>query len=85
MKDTVDVKTDVVAVSEQEGDKIVNNDMKDITEEGSQAVEDAVNTLSQSARQDDVRMTEAARIALRRLIRERLGKNTIVEARIIRI
>ena len=34
---------------------------------------------------DDGRMTEAARIALRRLIRDRLGKRAVVEARIIRV
>ena len=56
-----------------------------IMEEGSRAVEDAVNALSDTSRQDDARMAEAARVTLRRLIRSRLGKNAIVEARIIRV
>ena len=62
-----------------------DDDVKNIAEEGSRAVEDAVNALSDTSRQDDARMAEAARVTLRRLIRSRLGKNAIVEARIIRV
>ena len=86
----------VVLVTSQEGELLADpelilqglptdDDVKNITEEGSRAVEDAVNALSETSRQDNARMAEAARVALRRLIRSRLGKNAIVEARIIRI
>ncbi len=61
-----------------------NGDM-DLAEEGAEIVEDAVALLPRSARRDDGRMAEAARVALRRLIRQRLGKRAVVEARIIRI
>jgi len=56
-----------------------------LAEEAERAVEAAVDELPASARKDDGRMTEAARIALRRLIRDRLGKRAVVEARIIRL
>jgi hypothetical protein len=49
------------------------------------AVEAALDELPDSARRDDGRMTETARVALRRLIRDRLGKRAVVEARIIRL
>ncbi|MDP6692330.1 MAG: ribonuclease J [Alphaproteobacteria bacterium] len=52
---------------------------------GGEAVEAALDELPASARRDDGRMTEAARVALRRLIRDRLGKRAVVEARIIRL
>ena len=53
--------------------------------EGMRVVEDAVDDLPKSARRDDGRMIDAARVALRRLIRDRLGKRAVVEARIIRV
>jgi ribonuclease J len=56
-----------------------------IEDEGADVVEAAIDALPKSARKDDGRMIEAARIALRRLIRERLGKKAVVEARIIRV
>ena len=56
-----------------------------LAEEGARLVEDAVDELPKSARKDDGRMIDAARVALRRLIRDRLGKRAVVEARIIRV
>ena len=56
-----------------------------LEEAGRHAVEAALDALPKAARRDDGRMTEAARIALRRLIRDRLGKKAVVEARIIRL
>ena len=86
----------VVLVTSQDGELLADpelilqglptdDDATNIMEEGSRAVEDAVNALSDTSRQDDARMAEAARVTLRRLIRSRLGKNAIVEARIIRV
>jgi ribonuclease J len=62
-----------------------DNGKTSLAEEGARLVEEAVDDLPNSARRDDGRMTEAARIALRRLIRDRLGKRAVVEARIIRV
>jgi ribonuclease J len=62
-----------------------NDARPSLEDEGADAVEAALDELPKSARKDDGRMVEAARIALRRLIRERLGKKAVVEARIIRI
>ena len=62
-----------------------DNGLTSLEEEGARAVENAVDNLSRLARRDDVRMIEAARIALRRLIRKRLGKRAVIEARIIRV
>lgn len=62
-----------------------DNGKPSLEEAGRQAVEAALDDLPNSARRDDGRMTEAARIAMRRLIRERLGKRAVVEARIIRV
>jgi mRNA degradation ribonuclease J1/J2 len=61
------------------------NGSDSLMEAGAKAVEAALDDLPDSARRDDGRMTEAARIALRRLIRDRLGKRAVVEARIIRL
>ena len=62
-----------------------DNGLTSLAEEGARAVENAVDNLPRLARRDDVRMIEAARIALRRLIRKRLGKRAVIEARIIRV
>ncbi len=62
-----------------------DNGKTSLEDAGRQAVEAALDDLPKSARRDDGRMTEAARIALRRLIRARLGKRTVVEVRIIRV
>ena len=56
-----------------------------LEDEGCRVVETALDGLPKAARRNDLRMTEAARIALRRLIRDRLGKRAVVEARIVRI
>jgi len=56
-----------------------------LVDEGARVVEAALDELPKSARKNDGRMTEAARIALRRLIRDRLGKRAVIEARIIRL
>jgi ribonuclease J len=62
-----------------------DNGNPSLEEAGRQAVEAALDELPKAARRDDGRMTEAARIAVRRLIRDRLGKRAVVEARIIRV
>jgi ribonuclease J len=56
-----------------------------LEDEGCRVVEAALDGLPKAARRNDLRMTEAARIALRRLIRDRLGKRAVVEARIVRV
>jgi ribonuclease J len=56
-----------------------------LEDEGCRVVEAALDGLPKAARRNDLRMTEAARIVLRRLIRDRLGKRAVVEARIVRI
>ncbi|MDA1100671.1 MAG: ribonuclease J [Proteobacteria bacterium] len=62
-----------------------DNGKPSLEEAGRRAVEAALDDLPRSARRDDGRMTEAARIAIRRLIRDRLGKRAVVDARIIRV
>jgi len=62
-----------------------DNGKPSLEEAGQQAVEAALDELPKAARRDDGRMTEAARVAIRRLIRDRLGKRAVVEARIIRV
>ncbi|MBT4487163.1 MAG: ribonuclease J [Rhodospirillaceae bacterium] len=62
-----------------------DNGKPSLEDAGQQAVEAALDELPKAARRDDDRMTEAARIAIRRLIRDRLGKRAVVEARIIRV
>ena len=86
----------VILVANQDGELLADpelilqglatdNGLTSLAEEGARAVENAVNNLPRLARRDDVRVTEAARIALRRLIRKRLGKRAVIEARIIRV
>ncbi|MFP6708887.1 MAG: ribonuclease J [Alphaproteobacteria bacterium] len=86
----------VILVADREGELLADPELvlqglasddgkAPLAEEGARVVEEAVDDLPNSARRDDGRMTEAARIALRRLIRERLGKRAVVEARIIRV
>ena len=86
----------VILVANQDGELLADpelilqglatdNGLTSLAEEGARAVENAVNNLPRLARRDDVRMIEAARIALRRLIRKRLGKRAVIEARIIRV
>ena len=86
----------VILVADREGELLADPELvlqglasddgkAPLAEEGARVVEEAVDDLPNSARQDDGRMTEAARIALRRLIRDRLGKRAVVEARIIRV
>ncbi|MBC8240728.1 MAG: hypothetical protein H8E30_09670 [Alphaproteobacteria bacterium] len=62
-----------------------DNGKPSLEEAGQQAVEAALDELPKAARRDDGRMTETARVAIRRLIRDRLGKRAVVEARIIRL
>ena len=86
----------VILVADREGELLADPELvlqglasddgkAPLAEEGARVVEEAVDDLPNSARRDDGRMTEAARIALRRLIRDRLGKRAVVEARIIRV
>ena len=86
----------VILVANQDGELLADPELilqglatdhglTSLEEEGARAVENAVNNLPRLARRDDVRVTEAARIALRRLIRKRLGKRAVIEARIIRV
>jgi ribonuclease J len=56
-----------------------------LEDEAIRAVDEALRDLPASARRIDGRMTEAARVAVRRFIRARLGKRPVVEARIMRI
>ena len=86
----------VILVADREGELLADPELvlqglasddgkAPLAEEGARVVEEAVDDLPNSARRDDGRMTEAARIALRRLIRDRLGKRAVVQARIIRV
>jgi ribonuclease J len=88
----------VILVADQDGELLADPELvlqglagggvggiANLAEEGARVVEEAVDDLPKSARRDDGRMTEAARVALRRLIRDRLGKKAVVEARIIRL
>ncbi len=88
----------VILVADQDGELLADPELvlqglatdiiggaTNLIEEGARVVEEAVDGLPKSARRDDGRMMEAARIALRRLIRDRLGKKAVVEARIIRL
>jgi len=86
----------VILVADREGELLADPELvlqglasddgkAPLAKEGARVVEEAVDDLPNSARRDDGRMTEAARIALRRLIRDRLGKRAVVEARIIRV
>lgn len=49
------------------------------------AVDAAVRALPLSARGDDERLGEAARVAVRRAVRARVGKRPLVEAQVIRV
>ncbi|HZD25884.1 MAG TPA: ribonuclease J [Alphaproteobacteria bacterium] len=53
--------------------------------EALRAVQGAVASVPRDARGDDGRIAEAARLALRRLLRQRLGKRPVVEAQVIRV
>ncbi len=50
-----------------------------------QAVEAALGLLPASARRDDGRVEEAARIALRRGLRDAVGKRPVIETRVVRL
>ena len=88
----------VILVADQDGELLADPELvmqglasegevgtADLMEAGSRAVEAALDELPNGARRDDGRMVETARVALRRLIRDRLGKRAVVEARIIRL
>ena len=49
------------------------------------AVEAAVQAMGASARTDDGRLAEVARVAVRRVVRARSGKRPLIEARVIRL
>jgi ribonuclease J len=49
------------------------------------AVDAAIQALSWSARADDGRLGDAARVAVRRTVRSRSGKRPLIEARVIRV
>lgn len=49
------------------------------------AISAAIEDLPVSARRDDGRLGEAARVAVRRTIRELLGKRPVIEAQVIRV
>lgn len=50
-----------------------------------QAVEAAIELLPASARRDDGRVQETARVALRRALKSAIGKRPVVEARVVRL
>lgn len=50
-----------------------------------QAIGEALRQMPPAARRDDARMGEAARLAVRRLLKQRFGKRPLVEARVVRV
>ncbi|MGB0630225.1 MAG: ribonuclease J [Alphaproteobacteria bacterium] len=57
----------------------------DIWEDALDAVVDAVNDLKASERRDDDAVAEAARVAVRRALRESIGKRPVTDVHVVRI
>ena len=64
---------------------IVNGKLEEFQEDICEAVEDAIEDLPRGARADDGRVAEAARRAIRRMLREEVGKRPVIETQIIRV
>ena len=57
----------------------------DTWEDAVDAVVDAVNDLKPSERRDDAAVAEAARIAVRRALRESIGKRPVTDVHVVRV